>query len=221
MPIGQIIFLYLIQSGILTFYCITFLYSCVLPGRCLSLPRPLFILATRVQGSFSLRPPSMTSRKGCRLHPRLSASVVPVPARGSHARPPHLPCGPALQAQTPSCWPLHNRWLISCLVHGRDNNGSELDQWVSIRGLEERFPLGHGGCFISYVLHINHSLSFGKDFGFPSFQTHPQDSFSLESIPPKFLWKTFDPNRPWIHWNGPWCLWIQATHLECHSRLYS
>jgi hypothetical protein len=44
---------------------------------------------------------------------------------------------------------------------------------VSIGALEERFPFGHGGCFISYVLHIKHSLSCGKDFSFPSFQTHP------------------------------------------------
>ena len=92
--------------------------------------------------------------------------------------------------------------LMSCLEWRKKTTAT----WASIAREEEQrfFPLSwrRSGCFISFVLHYYGFLSFGKEFNIPSFQTLWSDSFPLEFIPPKFLWKSFDLNRPATVWNG-------------------
>jgi hypothetical protein len=50
------------------------------------------------------------------------------------------------------------------------------------------------GCFISYEINAEAQYSKGKELPIPPFQTVMQTSFPPFSVPPIFLWSSFDPN---------------------------
>jgi hypothetical protein len=51
------------------------------------------------------------------------------------------------------------------------------------------------GCFISYEINAEAQYSKGKELPIPPFQTVMQTSFPPFSVPPIFLWSSFDPKR--------------------------
>ena len=52
--------------------------------------------------------------------------------------------------------------------------------------VKEQKPIGLDGCFISYVLCIDYSLSCGMELCIPSIQTLLFNSFPMDCVPSKF-----------------------------------